>query len=148
MKMFYLSDLSDTQPQHIFFSSSIAIGGQVPVSVQAAGALQDPQPDGGANQDLVPKQTHKVEEANGGQNQVGATARPPASGPAAARAGRHGGRGHDHGIAILRSCGRRGCRCGRISPFLSVNERATATATATIASASSSAAAVVRSGRR
>ena len=48
-------------PYFIFISDR-----QVLVGFEAAGAVQVPQPDRGADQDLVPEQEDEVEEADGG----------------------------------------------------------------------------------
>ncbi len=84
----------------ISFMSILA--GQVPVGVEASGALQVPKPDRGADQDLVPEPKDEVEEADGGETQAGA-----ATGAAATYAAdphRGGGRGRR---PILRAVFRR-----------------------------------------
>ena len=42
-------------------------GGQIPVRLQEAGAVQDSPVDGGPDQNLVPEQTDEMEKTNDGQ---------------------------------------------------------------------------------
>ena len=68
---------------------SLLPGRQIPLGLEAPRALQDAEPDRGADQDVVPEPADQVEEADGRQTEAGAAAGAPPARPLL-RGGRNG----------------------------------------------------------